>query len=178
VPFMASMAIPFTDEQWVRLVKLFDLPPDARPDFEGCVGFYHFARDRQKAYRRAIGTSADRRRRRSKVLSLLKDIEATLAHPHVMAAEPWIADLKDFAQELGGWKLSTGPQTQAAGKLVELAAFFFEKHTNRPATRSYKSKFGAFVKEICGIADPTITSSTIEDALKKYIKKRRGGIDR
>jgi hypothetical protein len=64
VPFIATMAIGFTDEQWARLVKLcaVPLPPEARADFGGCVGFYGFARDRQRAYRRAIGTSDDRKR--------------------------------------------------------------------------------------------------------------------
>jgi hypothetical protein len=180
VPFMASTAIAFTEEQWSRLVKLSGLPPEARADFEGCVGFYCFARDREAAYRRVIGTSDDRKRWRRKALDLLQDLEETaLAHPHMMAAEPWIADLKDFAEGLQGRTLSTGPQTHAARKLVELAAFFFEKHTNQPATRSYKSRgFGTFVKELCAIADPKITAGTIDDALKKFVKKRRGGINR
>jgi hypothetical protein len=182
MPFMASLAIRFSDEQWSRLVKVSSLPPEARVDFQGCVGFYRFARDREAAYRRAIGTSHDRKRWRSKALDLLQDLEATaLAHPHVVSAEPWIAGLKDFAEELmpGRRKLSTGPQTQAARKLVELAAFFFEKHTNQPVDRSYKSGgFGIFINELCAIADPKITSGTIDEALKKLVKKRRGEIDR
>jgi hypothetical protein len=179
VPFISSMAIGLTDEQWAQLVKLsgLPLPPEARADFEGCVGFYCFARDRQPAYRRAIGTSDDRKRWRRKILDLLKDLEETaLKHPH---AKPyWIADLKDFAEELtpGRRELPTGPQTQAAYKLVELAGFFYEKHTHEPVTRSYKkSRFGAFIKELCAIADPHITSGTIDEALKKISRKRRGG---
>jgi hypothetical protein len=54
--FLESMAIPFTNEQWSRLAKLYRLPTKARADFEGCVGSYRFARDREAAYRRAIGT--------------------------------------------------------------------------------------------------------------------------
>ena len=89
MPFMASMAIPFTDEQWSRLVKLSGLPAAARADFEGCVGFYRFARDREAAYRRVIGKSDDRKRWRRKTLELLKDLKETaLAHPHVVDADP------------------------------------------------------------------------------------------
>ena len=79
----------------------------------------------------------------------------------------------------GRRKLSTGPQTRAARKLIELAAFFFEKQTNESVDRSYKSGgFGIFIIELCAIADPKITSGTIDEALKELVKKRRGEIDR
>ena len=83
------------------------LSPHRGPsDLEGCVGFYRFSRDRAVAYRRAIGTSDDRKRWRRKILDLLKDLEETaLAHPHVVDAVAWIADLKDFADELKRRKL-------------------------------------------------------------------------
>jgi hypothetical protein len=146
--FGDSIAIPFTNEQWSRLAKLYCLRTEARADLEGCVGFYRFSRDRAVAYRRAIGTSDDRKRWRRKILDLLKDLEETaLAHPHVVDAVPWIADLKDFADELKRRKLPPGPNTQAARQLVELTAFFFEKHANLRATRSYKSNCRAFVNQ-------------------------------
>jgi hypothetical protein len=189
----------FTDEQWSQLVRWSgELPQTAREEFRYCVGGYLFNRARPAA------RAEDRKRNerlRKKILSLLNDSEWKPAIASLEGLDmyyesggrlrppPPVAQLLDkllklMAKklELRNWqvsqpKLDPGPNSRASYQFIADAAALLEKFAHKRATRSEKkgkSNFRAFITELCKIADPAITSGTIDEALKKYITRSRG----
>jgi hypothetical protein len=196
----------FTDDQWSKLVRLSgDLPQTARPELKNCVSDY--LRERAGIFKYEIKTREARDRLRKKILSILDDGEwksatASLEGLDIGSAlgmwpPPPFGRMLDSLLKLLARRLDAlnswvnadssrpGPKSsRPAYRFIANAAASVEKHTGKAATRSNKSNMSGFrtvITELCSIADPSITSGTIDEALKEYIKKRgqeRRGEDR
>jgi hypothetical protein len=186
---MAWFTFDLTDQQWSSLVRLSGaLPEGARTEFKDCVSGYLLAR--RWHFEHEVGRRDGRDRLRGKILTLMEDSEwkRTITSSNMGFPGP-IARLLDQSLNLLAIKLAyanarlgpdisrPGPKSsQPSYQLIANAAALLEKYTQMPATRSeksYKSNFRDFIKELCAIADASITSGTIDEALKRYIKKRR-----
>jgi hypothetical protein len=197
IEWTAFLTFDFTDEQWSKLVQpLGDLPEHARVEFKDCFSQYlyyrarHFEGERQDRKRRA--------RLRKKILKVLEDSEwgaatASLEGLDVgadfgkMPAPPfgrmldqllkWLArKLEPHNSQVDPAASIPGPKSsQPAYEFIANAAALLEKY-GHSATRSEKKPkmyFRAFIEQLCEIADPSITSGTIDEALKRYITRRR-----
>jgi hypothetical protein len=196
----AFLTFDFTDEQWNQLVHWSgNLPQTAREEFKNCVRGYLF----NKARPAARAEDRERNKRlREKILDLLNDSEWKPAIASLEGLDmyyesggrlrppPPVAQLLDkllklLAKKLefrnldvSQSKLDPGPKSSRASyQFIADAAALLEKFTHKRATRSEKkgnSNFRAFITELSKIADPAITSGTIDEALKKYITRSRG----
>jgi hypothetical protein len=186
----------FTDEQWSELVCISGkLRESARTEFKDCISLYLLARrfhpEHEVEYR------GRRERLHAKIREVLEDREwkgaiASLEglDMQVSVKPPLlIGQLLDELLNLLAVKLAyrnlhvspnssrPGPKSsQPAHKFVANAAALLENYTGKAATRSKKRDklfFQVFIKKLCAIADPSITSGTIDEALKKHIMKCR-----
>jgi len=65
--------------------------------------------------------------------------------------------------------------TKTPHQFVALIAMFLETYTDQLITRSDKDLLlRDFIVDLCAIADPHIGRSTIDQALKAHVRRRRG----
>jgi hypothetical protein len=193
VELTAWLTFDFTDELWSGLVRVSgDLPQNVRAEFKDCVRQYLYRRARH--FEHEIEYRDRRKRLHKKILAVLKDSEWKGAIASIegldmaLPGKPPIGRLTDRSLTLIAKRLECrnlqvsqnssrpGPKSsQPSYQFIADAAALLEKHT-QPATRSDKkgkSNFRTFIQKLCAIADPAITSGTIDEALKKYITRRR-----
>jgi len=160
----------FTDDEWNRVTKDTGLPSQARTDFEDCVRGYlfeckHFFAQGNEiepdiAHRSAAERHEARKRLSEKIRNVLEDSEWPTGSmdPVETARMRFVtSSLERWAVELGrsgGSDTSRpGPKSpEAAYRLIADLAKVFEKHTGKPATRSYNAGgFGSFAEDLCKI---------------------------
>jgi len=165
----------FTDDQWDRITKHSDLPPQARTDFEDCIRRYLFSQARMP-HRSAAQRRKARKRLSQKIRDVLEDTEwpsGSLDPVKNLKIRFVKLELMLLAAELARsddpGTPRPGPKwSHAAHQFVVCVADTFERHAELPANRSEKLHgFVPFMEALVAAVDLDIGPGTIVEALKK-----------
>ena len=194
VDFDAWLRFDFTDEQWSKLVNLSGgMPDDARAEFEKSISDYLWERrsdptaaknlrdESERVRKKVVGVLNDREWKfAAHSLDWALDINAFFGRPPSIPFGKTLDALLNLlanrlalrnSQMVAGASRPGPKSSQASYRFVASAVAIFEKYKHQPATRSNKRgkslNFQDFIKNLCAIADPAITPSTIDGALKR-----------